>query len=66
MAAQGAFAFENLLQIKAHGASLINCRSNFPQALSCGWNFRVFRGFRGRGRERERGGVKKTRYAVFS
>jgi hypothetical protein len=32
IAAQSAFAFENLLQVKAHGASLRNCRSNFRQA----------------------------------
>src|SRR2546425_1174490 len=32
VAAQGAFAFENLLQVEAHGASPRNCRSNFRHA----------------------------------
>ena len=34
VAAQGAFAGENFLQVKVHGASLRNCRSNFCQAAT--------------------------------
>src|SRR2546422_10844964 len=36
-AADGAFAFKNLLQVKAHGVSVRNCRSNFCQASTRSW-----------------------------